>query len=310
MQRIAYLTAVALMLTVALSVTQARALSARTYVSAQSGSNSNPCTSTEPCRTFAHAIKETEAGGEIDALDPGGYGAVTITKSISIIGTGEAGIISGSGGDGITINAGATDVVNLRGLVIEGAGIGKNGIAFNTGQALTIEKCVIRHHTNNGIQFQPSASSTLAVSDTFVANNTGGNGIAIAPSGSGNVTAVLNRVEADNNGDGILVGGSGSSALFIHVTASDSVAAGNSGAGFAATSSSANAILTVSHSVAANNGVGIQSTNLSLLTIAQSTVAGNTHGWQVLSGTIQSYGDNFIFDNGSNTGSLTKVSTQ
>jgi hypothetical protein len=96
MERIAYLTAAVLTLAAALMITQAQALSTRTYVSTQSGNDSNPCTSTAPCRTFARAIKETAADGEIDALDSGGYGPVTITKSISIVGVGESGVIASS----------------------------------------------------------------------------------------------------------------------------------------------------------------------------------------------------------------------
>ena len=108
----------------------------RSFVSSY-GSDSNDCSRQAPCRSFATAITKTVAGGEINTLDPGGYGAVTITKAISIVsGLGEAGVLVPAGGTGITISAGATDRINLRGLAIEGAGTGATGIRFNSGGAL------------------------------------------------------------------------------------------------------------------------------------------------------------------------------
>jgi hypothetical protein len=88
-----------------------------------------------PCRTFAYALTQTNAGGEIAVLDTAGYGIVTINKALSIVNSGgvEAGIGVTSGGTAITINAGSADTVGLRGLTLEGAGIGQNGIVFNTG---------------------------------------------------------------------------------------------------------------------------------------------------------------------------------
>jgi hypothetical protein len=232
MKRIAHLTALVLTLAAAMLSAPARAQNTRSLVSAQSGLDTNPCTRSAPCRSFAFAITQTNAGSEIDTLDPGGYGEVTITKAISIVsGLGEAGVLTSAGATGITINATANDVINLRGLIIEGAGLGLNGIVFSTGKSLTIEKCVIRNHTNNGIAFGPNASSNLAISDSFIANNKGGNGIAVVPSGSGAVTAVFNRVEANNNGDGILVDSAAYLGTALNATVSASLAAGNSGAG-------------------------------------------------------------------------------
>jgi len=303
MERIAYLAAVALMFAAALPTTPAQAQNNRSFVSAQSGLDTNPCTRTSPCRTFAHALTQTNAGGEINTLDPGGYGSVTIDRAISIVsGLGEAGVLVPSGGTGIIINAGASDVVNLRGLIIEGAGIGQNGIVFNTGQTLTIEKCVVRNHTNNGIAFQPNASSKLVVSDTFVANNKGGNGIAVAPSGSGTVTAVFTRVEVDNNGDGILVDSTLYLGTELNATAADSVAAGNTGVGFKVNSNGTGLSLMMFRSVAASNGTGITAQgNFATLRIGQSTVTGNTSGWTaLLGGAVKSYADNKIDGNESN----------
>src|SRR5437763_15362461 len=85
----------------------------RTWVSGV-GDDANPCSRTAPCKTFAGAISKTAAGGEIDALDPGGFGAVTITKSITIDGGGTFASVLVSGTNGIVVSAGINDVVILR----------------------------------------------------------------------------------------------------------------------------------------------------------------------------------------------------
>jgi len=155
------------------------------------------------------------------------YGTVTIDKSISIVsGLGEAGISVPPDGTGITINAGPHDKINLRGLIIEGAGVGNRGTQFNTGGSLNIQNSVIRNHKGNSVFFQPNASSKLFMSNTLVSDNDG-EGIAILPSGSGAVTAALNRVEVNHNFDGILVDGRNSTGTPLNVTVADSMVAGN-----------------------------------------------------------------------------------
>src|SRR5471032_56427 len=111
----------------------AQAQNARSFVSGH-GSDAAACTLAAPCRTLAHAFSLTNAGGEIDVLDPAGYGSLTIDRAISIVndGVGTAGVIVPSGGTGIIINAGPNEAVSLRGLSIEGAGVGQTGIQFNT----------------------------------------------------------------------------------------------------------------------------------------------------------------------------------
>src|ERR1700686_4153185 len=100
----------------------AHAQASRTWVSGV-GDDANPCSRTAPCKTFAGAISKTAAGGEINVLDPGGFGAVTITKSISILSQFEAGVLV-SGTNGMVVNAAASDKVLLEGLDIEGLGTG------------------------------------------------------------------------------------------------------------------------------------------------------------------------------------------
>jgi len=279
----------------------AQAQPARVFVAAQ-GLDSNPCTFALPCRTFQHAHDVVAANGEIDVLDPAGYGALTVTKSISIQGHGFAGLAVTSG-KGVTINAGSTDVVNLNGLLIDGIGLGLNGIVFNTGQWLTIENCVIRRFTGAGLMFSPSASSSLAVSSTQVANN-GSYGIDVFPSGSGFVTAVFNRVEVTSNVDiGIAVNSAASTGT-VNVTVTESIAAGiSNGIGFGVSSLADHAptTLMVFHSVAANNNVGLFAGGTgAVLNLAYSMVTGNANGWFTgTGGVLQSYGDNYIDGNAS-----------
>src|SRR5215472_16484945 len=105
---------------------------ARTFVAA-AGLDSNPCSFTLPCRSLQAGFNATAPGGEIDVMDPAGYGALTITHAVSIQGHGYAGMSGGLGGAMITINAGVTDSVTLRGLLIDGVGVATMGIAFNSG---------------------------------------------------------------------------------------------------------------------------------------------------------------------------------
>src|SRR3954466_4835688 len=137
--------------------TGAYAQATRTWVSGV-GDDVNPCSRTAPCKTFAGAISKTAAGGEIDVLDPGGFGTVTITKSITIDGQGTLASILASGTNGINVNAGVNDTVILRNLTINGAGttLGLNGVNFLAGKKLVIENCVIQSFSQNAVSVAPS----------------------------------------------------------------------------------------------------------------------------------------------------------
>jgi hypothetical protein len=276
----------------------------RTFVSGL-GTDSGTCTRTAPCRTFAFAISVATAGGEIDVLDPAGYGPVTITHAISIVndGVGTAGITAGSG-NAITINAGTSDSVHLRGLILTGLGTGANGIQFNSGGNLAIENCVIWNFTSSGLSISPSTSSSFSVSNTIASNNTGDIGILVAPTGSAAVTGVLSNVTANNNGTGIDVAGTGAS---LNVTIADSVASNNSILGVGA-SSAATAVL-LRHVVISNNATGLAA-SLSTIRVAQSVVTGNVTGVLATSGTIDSYGDNDIDGNTTNGSPTAVIPTQ
>jgi hypothetical protein len=124
----------------------------RTYVSGQ-GSDSNPCTALSPCRTFKAALALTSAGGEVFVLNSADYGAATINKAVTLSSDGAMAGVLASGGGGLTISAGATDVINVRGLDIDGANSGTTGIEFSSGAGLNVLKSSIRGFTTYGIAF-------------------------------------------------------------------------------------------------------------------------------------------------------------
>src|SRR2546425_6118546 len=172
----------AALLGLCLHVATAQAQLVRTCVSMAKGNDANSssfCHCTTPCRSFATAAANTLSDGEITVLDPGDYGGLVITRSISINNDsgGEASITVSGGTTGIIVNGNSGAYVNLRGLTIQGVGFGSTtGLRFNTGLFLTMTHCVVRNHTGNGIEFFPLGNATGAnfnffVSDTLVADN-------------------------------------------------------------------------------------------------------------------------------------------
>src|ERR1051325_9085505 len=150
--------------------TAAQAQATRTWVSGV-GDDVNPCSRTAPCKTFAGAISKTANNGEIDCLDPGGFGTVTITKSITIDGQGTMGSIRAAGTNGVNVNDVATAtpntiIVSLRNLSINGAGTGFTGVNFTSGKTVHVEDSVIFGFRGNG-----TSSHGISVALT---NNQGG----------------------------------------------------------------------------------------------------------------------------------------
>jgi hypothetical protein len=267
----------------------AHAQATRTWVSGV-GDDANPCSRTAPCKTFAGAISKTAAGGEINVLDPGGFGGVTITKSITISSEGfEAGVLV-SGTNAIIVNVpSATNVVVLRGLDIEGLGTGLNGITVITGGTVYVEKCTINHFTQSGINFAPTvANSRLHVVDTIVRNNgvlpSSGQGILVNPTGAG-AQANLDHVRLEGNIAGLKAQGSSTTSV------SESVAASNNFAGFSASASPA--VLNIERSVAVNNGTGVVCAASTTVRIGNTQISGNTTA-PVTPGACSSYKNNDI----------------
>ena len=257
----------------------------RTYVSGL-GSDTNPCTASFPCQTFQAASAMTTAGGEIYVLDSANYGAVTINKALTITSEGAVAGVLAANGAGITINAGANDVVTLRGLDIDGGNSGSMGIQFNTGGSLNVQNSVVHNFKSSGINFAPSATSTLYVSNTVVTNNVS-NGIMVA-SRSGAVNGTLNRVVTSGNGVGVLAYGAAA-----NVTITDTVA-GSNNYGIGVSSSA----VMVRNSTVSNNAIGITADQAAIVRVGQTTVTANATGWQATNGgQVQSYGNNSVSGN-------------
>jgi hypothetical protein len=270
----------------------------RTWVSGV-GDDVNPCSRTAPCKTFAGAISKTAAGGEINALDPAGYGAVTIVKAITINGGGTFASILASGANGVIVNAGPNDKVTLRNLSINGAGTGLNGIRFIAGGALHVENCDIfgfAGGTALGLDFEPGGSSRLSVFDTVIRENgtaAVGGGVLIKP-GGGTVKATLDKVRLINNLFGIRAEG------IAAVTVRDSIASGNTRNGFLAASTGSAVQLNVENSAAVNNGTNGVATSGAAATVVISnvTIMNNSQGINPDGGgNILSFGNNMIIGN-------------
>jgi Right handed beta helix region len=277
----------------------ALAQASRTWVSGV-GDDANPCSRTAPCKTFAGAISKTAAGGEINVLDPGGFGAVTITKSISIVSERFTAGVLVSGTNGIIVNAGPNDVVTLRGLDFNGLGTGLSGIRFLAGGALHVEDCQIYSFTQFGIDFEPSGNSNLYVSDTEIReNNTASsNGVFIKPPAGVSVRATFDRVRLER--DHVALRAFDGSTVIIR----DSVASGNDISGFTAVSLITAVDMTIENSVASNNNLGsglrVSGAN-GTMRITNTTVTGNSVGLDISAGaSLISFGNNRIAGNGTN----------
>jgi hypothetical protein len=193
----------------------ADAQATRTWVSGV-GDDANPCSRTAPCKTFAGAISKTATGGEINVLDPGGFGGVTITKSISIIADYvEAGVLV-SGTNAIIVNAPAGSKVLLQGLDIEGLGTGLTGVNFLGAGQLYIIRCSIRNFTQNGVNVAGTVAGErhAFINDSFILNNgTVAGGTGGVNAAASNIASITNTSLLSNgafsvqaNGAGAIVG--------------------------------------------------------------------------------------------------------
>jgi hypothetical protein len=311
MKRTLLTTIPALLFAVALQATPAAAQ--RVFVAAQ-GSDGNPCTFALPCRTFQHAHDVVAANGEIDVLDPAGYGALTISKAISIQGHGFAGISVPFGGTGIKITAGAADAVSLNGLIVDGASTGSIGVQFASGRLLTLDNCVVRNLDSTALEFDSHATTAqaLSVSSSYFGDNSFG--IVIRTFSSGAITAGIRRSAIyGNDATGLEVDGRfGTGPISVAVT--DSVAENNLNTAFAVGSDTGHSVsdLVLTRTTAANNSTGVAAGGPNAtLRLTQSALTGNVNGFFAPSaGAILSYGDNVIGANQGNTGTLQGVARQ
>ena len=286
----------------------ALAQATRTWVSGV-GDDANPCSRTAPCKTFAGAISKTAAGGEINALDPGGFGGVTITKAITINARATMGGVLTSGTNGITVNAGANDVVYLRGLDIVGVGAGTDlsGISFLAGGALHVKDCSIHGFDLSGINFAPSGASALYVDSSTLRNNRQ-RAIHVHPGLAGSAMVSITNVLMVGNEQGLRVEDAAT------VVVKNSTASGNGFAGYNVTSSARPAILTLDNSAAnGNDGAGVRANGpLSTVRIHTSTVVdnGDVGLASVGGGNIVSFGNNRVVGNAGGNGGPTVVNPQ
>jgi hypothetical protein len=220
----------------------AQAQATRTWVSGV-GDDANPCSRTAPCKTFAGAISKTFINGEIDVLDPGGYGTLTITKSITIDGghgAGWASVLASGSPAGFIVNVAgnANDplrTVRIRNIQFNGAGAsgsvgtrtGVRGIKVLSAFAVYIEGVTISDFSDRGISDERSGSGKLYVTDTIV-RNSGASNVVIIPQASTAINAVLDNVHAEGSGSnsGIVFDGSAAGAS-IKAVVRESYGTGN-----------------------------------------------------------------------------------
>jgi len=277
----------ATLLVMALQTVPARAQATRTWVSGV-GDDANPCSRTAPCKTFAGAISKTAANGEINCLDPGGFGAVTITKSITIDCGATFGSVLAALTNGININAAGINVT-LRNIEIQGVVTGLVGINFIAGTSLRVENVTIQNFNAGpavGILFAPnSANAVLLVNNSYVTSNglvpSTGAGILVQPAAGGNnaLVTIANSKIQRNGGAGVAANStSGSISMIIR----DSTIASNVNGGINSIagnflnvmvdrttidnnsqngnlSSGASSTVRVSNSVLTNNATGVAS---------------------------------------------------
>ncbi len=271
----------------------AHAQATRTWVSGV-GDDVNPCSRTAPCKTWAGAISKTAPAGEISALDPGGFGAVTITKSITLNGDGTLASILASLTNGVIINAGPSDKIVLRNLSINGVGNGTNGIRFLAGLSLTVDNCTISGFTGRGIEMNLGSPGKLLVRNTRITNVPTGIFVTNTSLTGGKSKAELDHVALTTLTNGLDVGNNG------RVTISESYISANTGSGILA--SAANALVFVDGcQVSYNEVAGINaSVNGAIIRLADSEIYNNNVGINIAAGAVvESAGNNRVASNAS-----------
>jgi hypothetical protein len=300
------LSALALPLVFLLQLAPVHAQASRTWVSGV-GDDVNPCSRTAPCKTFAGAISKTAVNGEIDCLDPGGFGTLTITKSITLDCHQTLGSVLNAGTNGITVaydSFAVGDVrkaVRLRGLSIQGADTGVIGIRItgttnSAGSAVFVDQCLIDGDyggTAKGISDERSGGGELYITDTTV-RNTSAVGVVINPlagaSGGARIDASIDNIRVQNSNYGFTAGSG------AHVMITRSVFSGSTLAGIEAEGPFSATQVNVEGSVTSNNGTGVQNGGGSITIVLSNTdVTFNGTG---ITGAVQSFGNNRVSGNG------------
>ena len=262
----------------------AQAQATRTWVSGV-GDDANPCSRTAPCKTFAGAISKTAPCGEISVLDPGGFGAVTITKGITLDGDGTLAGILNATVNGIIVNAGTGDAITIRNISINGAGSGVNGIRYLAGKSVNVDSCNISGFTGNGIDVAVGSSGTfnLMVRKTQITGNCSGAPIGIRMT-TGGGTAVLSASIDTTYLQGLA---SGLDVLAGTATITRSVVSNNSNFGVIAEGG----VINADTNFVSANLTGFQASAGATLRLANNTITNNGTGI-VAAGTVNTFGDN------------------
>jgi hypothetical protein len=279
----------------------------RSFVSS-AGSDSNACSITAPCATFAVAYTKIAANGIIAALDPGKYGPLAITGPVTVNGNGWAAITGLSGNSGITVNiSGGTGNVILTGLEIDGAGAGYNGIAFESGASLTVSNCIVKDfvaangntgNTGNGIWIGPTAGTVVFTIVNTIALNNAYYGIAYWPqSGNATIVGTIDHVFAAHNTVGAIAIQTGGSSATVSV--SNSVVSNNPGNGIYSNGASGTDTTTIDNDQISNNASGVVVNDATVL-LSRSVITNNSQAGVSNTGTVNSFQDNRIIENGSN----------
>ncbi len=264
-----------------LAASPTQAAAARTWVSG-TGDDANPCSRTAPCQTFQGALAKTTPGGEINCVDAGQFGLVTITFSLTIsCEAGTAGILATGLFSGVVINAAATDVVTLRGLDIDGQGNGDFGIVIQTAKAVHVEKCAIRnfrqHSGSAGIATASSSATVfLFVSDTVISDNfTGGY---FPSSGGFKVASLKNVTITGSTFHGMILPHSN-----VYVNVTKSTISGNGAS--AVIANAASTTVNIDRSTIANNALGLAAGDSgSTIRVSGNNIYNNTTGFFIQAG--------------------------
>jgi hypothetical protein len=276
----------------------AQAQATRTWVSGV-GDDVNPCSRTAPCKTFAGAISKTAANGEIDCIDPGGFGAVTITKGITIDGGGTFGSILASLTNGIIINDAAsppTAVVTIRNISINGAGNGLDGIRILKAKTVHVENVEIFGFTGDGIEAaisQIATGGTVAFfDDVDIRSMSGAASVGFKLSSPGAFLAHFSNCRVQRVPTGIQAGNN--SFIFVRNSEiTESVLIGIELVNNAAGSPKS----TIENTFLSSNVTGLSAGNGTTAFLSQPTITQNASGIAAGGGVVQSSGNNRILGN-------------
>jgi hypothetical protein len=305
--------ALGLALTPLLFAAPAHAQATRTWVSGV-GDDANPCSRTAPCKTYAGAISKTAVNGEINCLDPGGFGSVTITKSMSIVCDYTEGGVLAAGTFGFNVNAPAGSIVTLKGQDVECVGTGTNGVQIlGVGVTVHVHKTQIRSCRNSGggngngiLVANSSGVSNVTIADSYLTDNGGtisNAGILIKPTGGAGANVSINNVKLEGNIQGIFGDGTGGGGA-TNISVKNSVIATSTSNGIAISSAGGAFNAVVSSSlIAANAGTGATVAGAGgSLRLGSNTITHNATGVSSIGGTLQSFKNNEIVSNGGGDG--------